>query len=104
MQPGWVRWIAYILLASLVVVTSCQAMAGTGRAPEAVEAANPAAVGPSSGDGHGGGALMAQRFGGKYSPGSQPRGKIGAIPSRRRAFRRRGSAGARRAPSMCARC
>ncbi len=28
MQPRWVRWIAYFLLASLVVVTSCQAMAG----------------------------------------------------------------------------
>jgi hypothetical protein len=28
MQPGWVRWIAYALLAALVIVTSCQAMAG----------------------------------------------------------------------------
>lgn len=37
MQPGWVRWIAYILLASLVVVTSCQAMAGP--APSVLAAA-----------------------------------------------------------------
>ena len=28
MQSGWVRWIAYLVLAALVVVTSCQAMAG----------------------------------------------------------------------------
>ena len=28
MQAGWVRWIAYLVLASLVVVTSCQAWAG----------------------------------------------------------------------------
>lgn len=28
MQSGWVRWIAYLLLAALVVVASCQAMAG----------------------------------------------------------------------------
>ena len=27
MQAGWVRWIAYLVLASLVVVTSCQAWA-----------------------------------------------------------------------------
>jgi hypothetical protein len=27
MQPGWVRWIAYALLAALVIVTYCQAMA-----------------------------------------------------------------------------
>ena len=25
MQSGWVRWIAYLVLAALVVVTSCQA-------------------------------------------------------------------------------
>ena len=28
MQAGWVRWIAYIVLAALIIVTSCQAMAG----------------------------------------------------------------------------
>ena len=28
MQSGLVRWIAYMLLAALVVVASCQAMAG----------------------------------------------------------------------------
>jgi hypothetical protein len=38
MQPGWVRWIAYMLLASLVVVTSCQAMAGTAQLPSATVA------------------------------------------------------------------
>lgn len=28
MQSGWGRWIAYLVLAALVVVTSCQAWAG----------------------------------------------------------------------------
>ena len=27
MQSRWVRWVAYMLLAAVVVVTSCQAMA-----------------------------------------------------------------------------
>jgi hypothetical protein len=48
MQSGWVRWIAYILLASLVVVTSCQAMADPGlaqvRAPAATAAATAAGL------------------------------------------------------------
>ena len=41
MQSGWVRWIAYMLLATLVVVTSCQAMAGgvAGAAGPAVSSA-----------------------------------------------------------------
>lgn len=30
MQAGWVRWIAYLVLAALVVVTSCQAWAAPG--------------------------------------------------------------------------
>lgn len=33
MHSAWVRWIAYLVLASLVVVTSCQAWAAG--APEA---------------------------------------------------------------------
>jgi hypothetical protein len=28
MQSGWVRWIAYVFLVALVIVTSCQTMAG----------------------------------------------------------------------------
>lgn len=45
MQSGWVRWIAYVLLASLVIVTSCQAMAGAAL----TAAATPAPVGPAAG-------------------------------------------------------
>lgn len=33
MQSGWVRWIAYLVLAALVVVTSCQVWNAT--TPEA---------------------------------------------------------------------
>jgi hypothetical protein len=42
MQSRWVRWIAYLLLATLVVVTSCQAMAGPGT--HATVAAQPPAA------------------------------------------------------------
>ena len=35
MQSRWVRWIAYMLVAALVVVTSCQAMAGAAELPSA---------------------------------------------------------------------
>jgi len=38
MQSGWVRWIAYLLLAALVVVTSCQAMGGVAPVPPVAEA------------------------------------------------------------------
>ena len=38
MQSGWVRWIAYLVLAALVVVTSCQVMAASPPAAMAAEA------------------------------------------------------------------
>lgn len=28
MQPAWLRWIAYLILAALVTVTSCRAWTG----------------------------------------------------------------------------
>jgi hypothetical protein len=39
MQAGWVRWIAYLVLAALVVVTSCQAMAVPAPVADMAEAA-----------------------------------------------------------------
>lgn len=36
MHSGWVRWIAYLVLAALVVVTSCRALTG-GEADAAVQ-------------------------------------------------------------------
>ena len=41
MQSRWVRWIAYMLLAALVVVTSCQAMAAGAPAPSSSAAEAP---------------------------------------------------------------
>jgi hypothetical protein len=40
MQSRWVRSIAYLLLAALVIVASCQAMAGAAGAPALSPAAS----------------------------------------------------------------
>ena len=40
MRPRWLGWLAYIVLASLILVTSCQAWAGDTEAPPRVAMAD----------------------------------------------------------------